>query len=80
MTFVRESIGVRFFNNINCKVTVRSDQPKELGLILDRGPSFAPHILYVTNAAMYLLGFVVRDTFQHTYNQATIFLLNPVLS
>ena len=47
--------------NMNGTLLDRCDQFKDLGIVVDNKLSFTPHIEYVTNSAMKMLGFIIRN-------------------
>ena len=62
MSITRKTNLINYNYNINGNVLERCNQFRDLGVIIDTKLSFVPHIEYITNSALKLLGFIIRNS------------------
>lgn len=62
MSYSRKENNVNFFYNISGAVVTRCTEIVDLGVTMDSVLSFVPHIVKVTNSALKILGFIIRNS------------------
>jgi hypothetical protein len=79
MTFSRKVNTLHTAYNINGSPIVKTDEIRDLGVILDRKLTFVPHIESISKKAHRMLGFVIRNTKVFKNNETKILLYNSLV-
>lgn len=75
ITFSRKSNVILNSYHIGGNELVRCEQYRDLGVIMDRALTFVPHIDFICNQAMKMLGFIMRNSkeFMNVYSLELLF-------
>jgi hypothetical protein len=66
ISFTRKTEVISFNFNVNGSLLARCNEISDLGVIMDTGLTFVPHMRSVVNKALKMLGFIFRNTSDFT--------------
>jgi hypothetical protein len=66
ISFTRKTEVISFNFNVNGSLLARCNKISDLGVIMDTGLTFVPHMMSIVSKALKMLGFIFRNTSDFT--------------